>query len=69
MMLKGANAHQVIEDVETRIATIQKSLPDGVKIEPFLNRSDLVGRAIGTVSRNLLEGALIVYFYIGADAR
>ena len=64
MMLKGANAHQVIEDVETRIATIQKSLPDGVNIEPFLNRSDLVGRAIGTVSRNLLEGALIVIFIL-----
>ena len=64
MMLKGANAHQVIEDVETRIATIQKSLPEGVKIEPFLNRSDLVGRAIGTVSRNLLEGALIVIFIL-----
>jgi len=64
MMLKGANAHQVIEDVETRIATIQKSLPKGVKIEPFLNRSDLVSRAIGTVSRNLLEGALIVIFIL-----
>lgn len=64
MMLKGANAHQVIEDVETRIATIQKSLPEGVTIEPFLNRSDLVGRAIGTVSRNLLEGALIVIFIL-----
>src|SRR5674476_1013925 len=64
MMLKGANGHQVIENVETRIATIQKSLPDGVKIEPFLNRSDLVSRAIGTVSRNLLEGALIVIFIL-----
>ena len=64
MMLKGSNAHQVIEDVETRIASIQKSLPDGVTIEPFLNRSDLVGRAIGTVSRNLLEGALIVIFIL-----
>jgi cobalt-zinc-cadmium resistance protein CzcA len=64
MMLKSANAHQVVEDVETRIASIQKSLPEGVKIEPFLNRSDLVGRAIGTVSRNLLEGALIVIFIL-----
>jgi len=64
MMLKGANAHQVIEDVETRIQSIQKSLPDGVKIEPFLNRSDLVGRAISTVSRNLIEGALIVIFIL-----
>ncbi|HET9569904.1 MAG TPA: CusA/CzcA family heavy metal efflux RND transporter [Bacteroidales bacterium] len=64
MMLKGANAHRVIDDVETRIASIQKSLPEGVTIEPFLNRSDLVGRAIGTVSRNLLEGALIVIFIL-----
>jgi len=64
MMLKGANAHEVIVDVETRIKSIQKSLPKGVTIEPFLNRSDLVGRAIGTVSRNLLEGALIVIFIL-----
>lgn len=64
MMLKGANAHEVIENVETRIASIQKSLPQGVVIEPFLNRSDLVDRAIGTVSRNLLEGALIVIFIL-----
>ncbi|WP_321518417.1 CusA/CzcA family heavy metal efflux RND transporter [uncultured Bacteroides sp.] len=64
MMLKGANAHEVINNVETRIASIQKSLPKGVKIEPFLNRSDLVGRAISTVSRNLIEGALIVIFIL-----
>lgn len=64
MMLKGANAHQVIDNVETRIESIQKSLPKEVKIVPFLNRSDLVGRAIGTVSRNLIEGALIVIFVL-----
>jgi len=64
MMLKGANAHEVIDNVEIRIASIQKSLPDGVWIEPFLNRSDLVSRAIGTVSRNLIEGALIVIFIL-----
>ena len=64
MMLKGANAHEVIDNVETRIQSIQKSLPKEVKIEPFLNRSDLVGRAIGTVSRNLIEGALIVIFVL-----
>ncbi|HPT22005.1 MAG TPA: CusA/CzcA family heavy metal efflux RND transporter [Bacteroidales bacterium] len=64
MMLKGANAHEVIENVETRIESIQKSLPEQVKIVPFLNRSDLVGRAIGTVSRNLIEGALIVIFVL-----
>jgi heavy metal efflux system protein len=64
MMLKGANAREVIQNVGERIATIQKSLPRGVIIEPFLNRSDLVDRAIGTVSRNLLEGALIVVFIL-----
>jgi cobalt-zinc-cadmium resistance protein CzcA len=64
MMLKGANAHEVIDEVETRIQSIQKSLPKGVTIQPFLNRSDLVGRAIGTVSRNLVEGALIVIFIL-----
>ncbi|MEA4840522.1 MAG: CusA/CzcA family heavy metal efflux RND transporter [Bacteroidales bacterium] len=64
MMLKGANANEVIKNVETRVESIQKSLPEGVKIEPFLNRSDLVGRAIGTVSRNLIEGALIVIFIL-----
>ncbi len=64
MMLKGANAHQVIDNVESRIQSIQKSLPAGIKIEPFLDRSELVGRAIGTVSRNLIEGALIVIFIL-----
>ena len=42
MMLKGANASQVIKDVEERITSVQKSLPEGVKIEPYLNRSDLL---------------------------
>lgn len=64
MMLKGANANLVIEDVKARLATIQKSLPDDVRITPYLDRSDLVGRAIGTVSRNLVEGAIIVIFVL-----
>jgi cobalt-zinc-cadmium resistance protein CzcA len=64
MMLKGSNAHEVIDNVETRIVSIQKSLPAQVRIEPYLNRSDLVGRSIGTVSRNLIEGALIVIFIL-----
>jgi heavy metal efflux system protein len=64
MMLKGANAHEVIDNVEIRMKSIQRSLPPGVLIEPYLNRSDLVSRAIGTVSRNLLEGALIVIFIL-----
>ena len=60
----GANAHEVINNVATRIKSIQKSLPKQVRIEPYLNRSDLVGRAINTVSRNLIEGALIVVFIL-----
>jgi cobalt-zinc-cadmium resistance protein CzcA len=64
MMLKGSNAHQVIDNVETRITSIQKSLPKQVRIVPYLDRSDLVGRSIGTVSRNLIEGALIVIFIL-----
>lgn len=64
MMLKGSNANQVIKAVESRMVSVQKSLPKGVKIEPYLNRSDLVGRAIGTVSKNLIEGALIVIFIL-----
>src|SRR5512140_1290105 len=64
MMLKGENAHKVIDNVQVRIAAVQKSLPNGVNIEPYLNRSDLVGRSIGTVSRNLIEGALIVVFIL-----
>jgi heavy metal efflux system protein len=64
MMLKGGNAHEVNDNVAARIQSIQKSLPKEVKIEPYLNRSDLVGRSITTVSRNLIEGALIVIFIL-----
>ncbi len=64
MMLKGANAHKVVDNVKTRIESIQKSLPAGITIEPYLNRSELVSRAISTVSRNLVEGALIVIFIL-----
>lgn len=64
MMLKGANAHEVIKDVKEKIASIQKSLPKGIEITPYLDRTDLVDRAIGTVSRNLVEGALIVIFIL-----
>jgi cobalt-zinc-cadmium resistance protein CzcA len=64
MMLKDANAKDVIHNVEERMATIQKSLPQGITVEPYLNRSDLVGRTIHTVARNLIEGALIVIFIL-----
>ncbi len=64
LMLKGANAAEVIKDVQQRMATIRKTLPEGVSVEPFLDRSNLVDRAIHTVSKNLLEGALIVVFVL-----
>ncbi len=64
MMLKGANSSQVIANVKKRIAQIEKTLPKGVRIEPFLDRTKLVDSAIGTVSKNLLEGALIVIFIL-----
>ncbi|MFN4257009.1 MAG: CusA/CzcA family heavy metal efflux RND transporter [Saprospiraceae bacterium] len=64
MMLKGENSSAVIERVKTRIADIQKTLPEGVLIEPFLDRTKMVNNAIGTVETNLLEGALIVVFVL-----
>lgn len=64
MMLKGANSSEVIGSVKEKIVQIQKSLPEGVVIEPFLDRSSLVGRAINTVKTNLMEGALIVIFVL-----
>jgi heavy metal efflux system protein len=60
LMLKGENSNAVVNRVKERMAQIEKSLPEGVTIEPFLDRSTLVGRAIGTVEKNLIEGALIV---------
>lgn len=64
MMLKGANSSEVIKNVKERIAQIQKTLPEGVEIEPFLDRTKMVNNAIKTVSTNLLEGALIVVFVL-----
>lgn len=64
MMLKGANSSEVIKNVKQRIAQIQKTMPEGVVIEPFLDRTKMVKNAIGTVEKNLLEGALIVVFVL-----
>ncbi|HEV7381242.1 MAG TPA: CusA/CzcA family heavy metal efflux RND transporter, partial [Dyadobacter sp.] len=60
MMLKDANSSKVIESVKKRVAEIQKTLPEGLEIEPFLDRTKMVSNAISTVETNLLEGALIV---------
>ncbi|OOQ61742.1 CusA/CzcA family heavy metal efflux RND transporter [Mucilaginibacter pedocola] len=64
MMLKGENSSAVIKNVKERIAEIQKTLPEGLVIEPFLDRTKMVNNAIGTVESNLLEGALIVVFVL-----
>jgi cobalt-zinc-cadmium resistance protein CzcA len=64
MMLKGSNSAEVVNRVKDKMLTIQKSLPKDVVIEPYLDRTDLVGRAISTVEKNLIEGALIVIFVL-----
>ena len=64
LMLKGANSSEVIENIEKRVELVQKALPKGVSIVPYLERSDLIGRAIATVTKNLAEGALIVIFVL-----
>ncbi len=64
MMLKGANSSEVIKLVKERIEQIRKTLPEGVVLEPFLDRTKMVNNAIGTVEKNLLEGALIVVFIL-----
>jgi len=64
LMLKGANSGQVIEDVKVRIEQIKKTLPEGLEIDPYIDRTKLVNNAIGTVSKNLIEGGLIVVFIL-----
>ena len=64
MMLKGENSSLVVKRVKDKIAEIQKMLPEGVVIEPFLDRTKMVNNAIKTVETNLLEGALIVIFVL-----
>ncbi len=64
MMLKGENSSAVIKRVKAKIEEISRTLPDGVAIVPFLDRTKMVNSAISTVTRNLSEGALIVIFVL-----
>jgi len=64
MMLKGENSNDVIKAVKERITLIQKSLPEGVVIKPFLDRSKLIKSTTSTVAENLSLGALIVIFVL-----
>ena len=64
MMLKDANSKKVIEAVKERVASISKSLPKGVYINPFLDRSELIAKTTFTVTENLILGCLIVIFVV-----
>ncbi len=60
LSLRGANARQTIEQLETKLAELQPSLPDGVRLDVFYNRGVLVGKAVDTVSKALLEAIVLV---------
>jgi cobalt-zinc-cadmium resistance protein CzcA len=64
MMLKDANSKQVIRDVKERIDEVQKLLPEGVYINPVLERSELIGKTTTTVFENLLFGCIIVFLVV-----
>lgn len=60
MMLRGGNGREVIADIEAKIESINKNLPEGVRIEKFYDQSDLISRTTGTIQTNLLEGGFLV---------
>ena len=60
MMLRGGNGREVISDIEDKIASINKNLPEGVEIEKFYDQSDLIERTTGTITTNLFEGGFLV---------
>ncbi len=64
MMLKDGNSKEVIKAVKKRVAEVQKSLPEGVYINPFLERSELIAKTTTTVAENLILGCLIVIFIV-----
>ena len=64
MMLKNANSKEVIAEVKTRVAEIQSNLPEGVFINPILERSELISKTSFTVAENLILGAIIVMFTV-----
>lgn len=64
MMLKDANSKKVIDAVKERVELISKSLPEGVYINAFLDRSELIAKTTFTVSENLILGCLIVIFIV-----
>ena len=72
LMLKGASGRDVVNAVKEKLPSIQKALPKGVELVPFYDRTDLVKKAINTVTKALAEGAvfiLIVLIVLLADVR
>lgn len=69
LMLKGANANQVMGEIQKRVEKVNTMLPEGIHIRSYLDRSALVNRNISTVIKNLIEGAIIVFlvlmFFLG----
>jgi cobalt-zinc-cadmium resistance protein CzcA len=64
LMLKGGNSSKVIKEVKERIKKVEQSLPDGITINPYLDRSEFVAKTTHTVEKNLIEGGLIVIFIL-----
>lgn len=64
MMLKGANSKEVIKAVKERVKEISPALPPGISINPFLERSELIGKTTYTIAENLILGCLIVIFVV-----
>ncbi len=60
MMIMGGNSRQVVSDVKSKIVEIQKSLPEGVVIDTFYDRTELVGKTIFTVGENIGIGVFLV---------
>ncbi|MBK8809689.1 MAG: efflux RND transporter permease subunit [Acidobacteria bacterium] len=60
LMLKGENSRTVVQSVKERVEQVKKSLPKGVELVPFYDRTELIDRAIATVETNLIEGAILV---------
>ncbi|MHB8989446.1 MAG: efflux RND transporter permease subunit [Desulfobulbia bacterium] len=69
LMLKGASSKEVVEGVKEKVKTIQKALPEGVKLVPYYDRTDLIQKTITTVITNLIEGGLLViavlFYFLG----
>ncbi len=64
LMVKGGNANKTIKNIKAKIKQIQKSLPEGVRLVPYQDRSELVNRVIGTITKNLTEAAIIVFIVL-----